>query len=267
MKPRWPTVLFAVVLIVLVTAVIGLSWSAASLGLPNHRAFSVLAALIASIAIIAIAYAKFFGLSSSPRPKGPPLPGPTPTPTPHIPEKPKQDDDPIVAESIAFNLVVFLVLGFATVVVATRDWPVAFLWAGAALFAGGVVGLIFGMPLSDAGPAKHGAAGTTASGGAGTGSGRTVLSDAAGTFRTFVSGALVATARDLFGVFKDAANSLAKCLDCCTPGNSSLAGGLIVYFLSLGFVAGLVLPRYFLGRVLEALGSVGGGQPTPTPRP
>lgn len=49
---------------------------------------------------------------------------------------------------IAFDITVFLVLGLALAVTASREWATACLCAGACLLGGGFIGLLFGVPYS-----------------------------------------------------------------------------------------------------------------------
>jgi hypothetical protein len=203
------------------------------------------AALLASVAIIVFAYFTIFGRWTKDsgqmvhQKPGAPLPDP--------------NEDGIVKPAIAFNLLVFMVLGFAAIVAATRDWPTAAIWGGGMLLIGGVVGLVFSLPVSVStmAPAKP-----TESGSASPVSpvvSRTVLTQIAGAIVAALSGAILVNLKDLFDLFKAGAHTLAHDLN---GGTVSLSAGLISYFLALGFIAGLVLPQYFLQRVLQALGQI-----------
>lgn len=51
-----------------------------------------------------------------------------------------------IAYVIAFNIAMFVVVGFALTITASREWATACLCAGASLLSGGFLGLLFGVP-------------------------------------------------------------------------------------------------------------------------
>ncbi len=204
------------------------------------RPLEVTAALLAGAITIVTAWLSFFTNAFGAGPTAPP------------PDR--------VRGAIGFNAVVFVVLGLATTVVATAYWPVAVLWAGFCLLGGGFVGLLFGVPLHATGGSKSksppagGTAGTTggASGNAGGTAGNSgaasqndLLVSAASTLNKVLTGALVVKYMDIYTEFQKLAQQLTASLQCCGPGNSSFAGGLLLYFSTLGFVSGVLLPRFF----------------------
>ena len=235
-----------VLLLVLLTGTTIVSFLAGSNGfaMALNRAYSIEAALLASIAVILFGYITIFGRAQDSAQIKPPIVAvPPPDPT----------EDKIVKPAIAFNLLIFMVLGFAATVAATRDWPTASIWSAGMLLLGGVVGLVFSLPVSVStmAPPKQSEAGALSQ--ASPVASRTVLTQIAGAVVAALSGAILVNLRDLFNLFKTGAHTLAHDLN---GGTVSLSAGLIAYFLALGFIAGLVLPQYFLQRVREALGQI-----------
>jgi hypothetical protein len=77
------------------------------------------------------------------------------------------------------------------------------------------------------------------------------LVEAAKTVGKVLGGATAFSFKDIYGEFHRFSVSLGQ-----TLGDSSgnLAGGILVYFGALGFVCGLLLPRYFLKRLTSCDG-------------
>jgi hypothetical protein len=184
---------------------------------------------------------------------------------------------------IAFDILVFVVIGFALVISAATRWQAACFTAGASLLGGGFFGLIFGMPLSVAGApsasdanddaakaaAKAAVAVATANA-AGTDeakrlavqaqataqkaaavSGRiakhSLLAEAAGTLSKLIAGATLVQIGPIFRVFKQTSAYVSVYLLQDTPANGAAFGGaVLLYFVFLGFLSGLFLPAYFM---------------------
>ena|SRR5215472_3996239 len=135
-----------------------------------------------------------------------------------------------VGGAVAFNSVVFVTLGFCAVIAATPEWPTAIFWAAACLLSGGFIGMLFGVPIS----AKQA-----------NGAPRNLVAESADTVSKFITGFGVAKYQEIFAQFKESAGYLSGSLRCCGNQNSSFAGGLILYFSILGFLAGMLLSHFY----------------------
>lgn len=194
-----------------------------------------------------------------------------------------------VGNVIAFDAAAFVILGMAVLVTAADRWPGACLCAGAALFAGGLVGLLFGLPFSSPGPAPEGARALTPAVGAppaphsetavaggvvvsganaaqvavaaaSTQRGHTLLVEAASWFSKFLAGATFAQFRNVMETFHATSKMVsAYILVPAVDAGETLGGALILYFSLLGFLCGLLLPAYFMETFLAQLGASGGG--------
>jgi hypothetical protein len=184
---------------------------------------------------------------------------------------------------IAFDITVFVVLGFALIISAAIRWQAACLTAGAALLGGGFFGLIFGMPLSAASAptttevqnsaAQAAAVAQTALDAANTAqtgqalqlaqqaqataqraaamTGRiakhSLLAEAAGTLSKLIAGATLVQIGAIFRAFKEASEYISVYLLQDSPPNGATFGGaMLLYFTFLGFLSGLFLPAYFM---------------------
>jgi len=171
-------------------------------------------------------------------------------------------------------------------------WSTACLCAGACLLGGGILGLLFGMPLgnevknddvakatvaaqkaasaatketdSDAKKAliaKADAAQSHADQNAAGSNSRNLLSSTASSLSKLLAGAGLAKYSTLFILFKTTSWNITRAVNVCPgncdtwPPNSVLGGAIILYFGLLGFIAGLFLPAYFMR------GWQDGGQP------
>ena len=192
-----------------------------------------------------------------------------------------------VGNVIAFDASAFIILGIAVLVSASDRWPGACLCAGAALFAGGLVGLLFGLPFSapspspeptkqltpavGAPPAPHSetavAGGVVVSGAnaaqvavaaASTQRSHTLLVEAASWFSKFLAGATFAQFGNVMKLFRATARMVAGYILVGNVSNGeTLGGALILYFSLLGFLCGLLLPAYFMETFLAQLGASG----------
>jgi hypothetical protein len=145
-----------------------------------------------------------------------------------------------VANAVAFNAVIFITVGFAAIVAATPRWAVGSFWGGACLLAGGFVGTLFGIPLH---VDKDGSSSTN------------LMVDTANAASKLVAGATLAQLGTIYHHFQSMTVYLGYCLQCCANDwfpngaarnyNSSLAGGIILYFSLAGFLAGILLPKFF----------------------
>ncbi|CAN5714516.1 hypothetical protein BH10ACI4_BH10ACI4_35490 [soil metagenome] len=188
---------------------------------------------------------------------------------------------------IAFDVVLFIVLGMVALISAAPYWGMASLCAGTCLFGGGIIGLLFGLPLGSEqiqdktviaqsqarrkmdlinlatakavaanepqqAPAPHVVqaaqiAREQADTQAAKNRGRNLLSETASSLGKLLAGASLAKFGDLFDKFKGAALTISRDIN---PGQNSLTlgGSLILYFGLIGFISGLLLPAYFMGK-------------------
>lgn len=184
---------------------------------------------------------------------------------------------------IAFDVVLALVLGFVTLIPAAYYWGTACLSAGACVFGGGILGLLFGMPLGneskndelnqakitaqrakdsadkapDAQKLAFTATATEAQKkvdrlSADSGS-RNLLSNSASALNKVLAGAGLVKAKSLFLLFKTTSWNITLAVNFSSsdpsigkPTNSVLGGAIILYFGLLGFISGLFLPAYFM---------------------
>jgi hypothetical protein len=188
---------------------------------------------------------------------------------------------------IAFDVVIFIVLGLIALISAAPYWGMACLCAGACLFGGGILGLLFGLPLGsetvksqadraqidarkkldsinlatanaittktpDSAPSQQAiqnakSAMDKADIHVASSSRHNLLSETASTLSKILAGAGLAKFDRLLVMFKTASLTVTRCI----LGNAGescavLGGALILYFGLIGFIAGLVLPAYFM---------------------
>jgi hypothetical protein len=168
---------------------------------------------------------------------------------------------PIPMENfIAFNITIFIVLGFAMTIAATDRWPVACLWAGAVMLGGGIIGVLFGIPTAtDAqskAPPKMAAVqvendtGETAAAVAPIAPVRahTLMSDTASWISKFLAGAGFAQAHNIMNYFVKVSRAVANYVvfPVAATDPTALGAGMLLYFVVLGFFCGLLLPYYFV---------------------
>jgi len=168
-----------------------------------------------------------------------------------------------IANFISYNITVFVVLGFAVTIAAADKWPAACLWAGAAMFSGGVLGILFGLPTAADAVNTQAAQATseanTAQAVAAAQSNtppptpatpprtHTLLADTAGFLSKFLAGAGLAQAHNILNFFENLSRSVAGyILTSGVPHAPVAAGGLLLYFGLIGFLSGIILPYFFL---------------------
>ena len=184
---------------------------------------------------------------------------------------------------IAFDITVFVVIGFALLISASTRWQAACLTAGAALLGGGFFGFIFGMPLSAASAPDQGAADANAAkaveeahqamaeafatgtdeakeaakaaqdkarkaaGQTGRLAKHSLLAEAGSTLSKLIAGATLVQIKPIFDEFKRASAYISVYLLQDSPVNgATLGGATLLYFIFLGFLSGLFLPAYFM---------------------
>jgi hypothetical protein len=191
---------------------------------------------------------------------------------------------------IAFDTVIFIVLGLIALVSAAPNWGMAALCAGTCLFGGGIIGLLFGLPLgteqvkdktfqaqADARQQMDSVNLATAKAIASNApehapspevvqaaqvarqkadaqvagsNSRNLLSETADSLGKLLAGASLAKFGDLHAMFKSTAVTISGSI---SPGQTSptLGGSLILYFGLIGFISGLLLPAYFMDKWQE----------------
>jgi hypothetical protein len=158
---------------------------------------------------------------------------------------------------IAFNITVFIVLGFAMTIAAADRWPAACLWAGAVMLGGGIVGVLFGIPTaadaqSKSQPPKLAVTMENDSGGMAAAMtparSHTLMSDTASWISKFLAGAGFAQAHNILMYFEKVSRSVANYVvfPVASTDPMALGAGMLLYFLVLGFFCGLLLPYYFV---------------------
>jgi hypothetical protein len=172
---------------------------------------------------------------------------------------------------VAFDAVVFVILGSAATVLACGRWETAVLLAGASLMIGGFVGLLFGYPQGVAQQAASQGAGASpggsANGQAANGApdpaqgatrpanapihAQNLVAESAATLGKVITGFTLAKVEGMSTYFWRLTNLIGPALGSADPATSPvLAGVIIAYFLATGFLCGLFLPPYFMGDVL-----------------
>jgi hypothetical protein len=191
---------------------------AAFIGRPYNRSFEIVAALLAAVGAIGVNLVFNYLYNRSHN----------------------------VGSAVGFLSVIFVTVGLATVVVATEKWPVAALAAGACLLGGSFIGLLFGLPIQmKAESAKEAATRGPAA------SGQTLIAQTADTLSKFLTGAVIVRYPDIRKEFNEIVTYLGSCTRCCdwdstgSAFNNSFAAALILYFTAVGFLIGLLLPRYY----------------------
>jgi hypothetical protein len=161
---------------------------------------------------------------------------------------------------IAFNITVFIVLGFALTIAAADRWPAACLWAGGVMLGGGIIGVLFGIPTatdaqskaqskvvavkveSDSGDSASAVAPVRAH------TAHTLMSDTASWISKFLAGAGFAQAGNILKYFVKVSRAVANYVvfPVASVDPTALGAGMLLYFIVLGFFCGLLLPYYFV---------------------
>lgn len=189
-----------------------------------------------------------------------------------------------VRNAIAFDSIVFTLLGLATAVAAAPQWETALLLSGACLLIGAFFGLLFGYPqgiaqtattplghqtgqpdqtaqqgtaqqsppLQQTTPPQQGttqqntATRTAQTSPQGTPQ-KNLIAESASTLGKVIAGFTLAKATPLIRHFHQICDTVgpALCQQSC-DGGFVLAGAIILYFFATGFFSGLLLPSYFM---------------------
>jgi uncharacterized membrane protein YtjA (UPF0391 family) len=156
-----------------------------------------------------------------------------------------QSDDPLsVRYVIAFDSVVFIIVGLSATVLACSHWEAALLLSGASLMIGGFFGLLFGYPQGVAQQSK-GQAGQADQ--QAPNRDKTLLADSAATLGKVITGFTLAKLGTVSAQFGNLCKIIGPVLGAQDAVAAQvLAGVIVAYFLATGFFSGLLLPSYFM---------------------
>ena len=147
---------------------------------------------------------------------------------------------------VAFDSIVFLIVGLAAAMIVCRDWEIPLLLGGACALIGGFFGLLFGYPQGVASQSTTAGAGVPT-----TTRDKNLVAESAATMGKLIAGFTLAKLGGVFTHFSNLCHALAPAL---TDGHSDygyvLAGVIVAYFLATGFLSGLLLPSYFMKGVI-----------------
>jgi hypothetical protein len=169
---------------------------------------------------------------------------------------------------IAFDIVIFIIVGLAATILACNHWEPSLLLAGSCLLIGGFFGLLFGYPQGVAQQATTPPAATPPTQGAGvpmpqatpptqaTGTPPTheknLLADSAATLGKVITGFTLAKLGQFSVHYSALCHTIGPSLGVPSSGAQAtgtdqvVAGLIIAYFLATGFFSGLLLPPYFM---------------------
>jgi hypothetical protein len=176
-----------------------------------------------------------------------------------------------VRNAIAFDSIIFTLLGLATAVAAAPQWETALLLSGTCLLIGAFFGLLFGYPQGvatsqpshDTGPSdqtkQQGAplqqdtiqqktpARTTQIPPQSMPQ-KNLIAESASTLGKVIAGFTLAKGGPLIQHFQRICHTVAPalCHQSSGDGGIVLAGAIILYFFATGFFSGLLLPSYFM---------------------
>jgi hypothetical protein len=143
---------------------------------------------------------------------------------------------------IAFDSVVFVIVGLAATILSCSHWETAVLLAGSCLLIGGFFGLLFGYPQGVAQQAQPLTADPQAPA-----RDKNLLADSAATLGKVITGFTLAKASQISSYYSSLCHTLGPALGAQEPAAANvLAGVIVAYFLATGFLSGLLLPPYFM---------------------
>jgi hypothetical protein len=151
--------------------------------------------------------------------------------------------DPIgVRFVIAFDSVVFVIVGLAATILSCGHWETAVLLAGSCLLIGGFFGLLFGYPQGVAQQVRP-----LTSNAQTPSRDKNLLADSAATLGKVITGFTLAKASQISVHYSNLCQTLGPALGAQELAAANVLAGLIVaYFLATGFLSGLLLPPYFM---------------------
>jgi len=168
-----------------------------------------------------------------------------------------------IGRFVSFVASVAIIAGSFFVAVATWKWPAVELMAGGCLGAGFIFGLLFGYPISDPQPKPNPSPATGPGGNAPNGNPAqparnaaapvprsSLIRQSADALSKIIAGATLVQYHQIAGEFNKVAHAISRCAPDCCGGNSIVFGaGVELYFLTLGFLIGLLLlPIYHLNQ-------------------
>jgi hypothetical protein len=159
----------------------------------------------------------------------------------------RQDsNDPLeVRFVIAFDSVVFVIVGLVAAILSCGEWEAAALLAGSCLLIGGFFGLLFGYPQGVAQQSTQAQQGQpnpqTPS------RDKNLLAESAATLGKVITGFTLAKVGQVSTHYAGLCQTIGPVLGAPESATSHvLAGVIIAYFLATGFLSGLLLPPYFM---------------------
>ena len=171
-----------------------------------------------------------------------------------------------IGRFVGFVSVVAIVAGCFFIAVATWKWPAVELMAGGCLGVGFVFGLLFGYPISDPqpkpkpnpnpapGPGGNAPGGNPppppAPNAPATAPHSSLIRQSADALSKIIAGATLVQYHQIAAEFDKVAHAISRCAPDCCGGNSTVFGaGVELYFVTLGFLIGLLLlPIYHLNQ-------------------
>src|SRR5579859_617499 len=159
---------------------------------------------------------------------------------------PGNSDPTFVRYVIAFNAVIFIVVGLGILVIFIRDWGTPFFIAGASLLTGGFFGLLFGYPSGVAQQASTQTDPTKAGAVQGRIQNKNLLAESASTLGKLLTGFTLAKAQNVVPWLKGVCTSIDPAFAQSPHQGKLIASGVLAYFFATGFLSGLFLPSYFM---------------------
>lgn len=171
-----------------------------------------------------------------------------------LPKSENPDDLNGVRFVIAFDSVVFIIVGLAAAILACKNWAGALLLCGSCLLTGGFFGLLFGYPQGVAQQTQSPRPEGRQSPEPGQTNlqmpnrDKTLLAESAVTLGKVLAGFTLAKISDVSGYYWHLCGVMGPLLGAQeqTP-PQALAAVIMAYFLATGFFSGLLLPPYFMG--------------------
>jgi hypothetical protein len=155
----------------------------------------------------------------------------------------KSNDPSAVRFVIAFDSVVFVIVGLAATILSCNHWEAACLLAGACLLIGGFFGLLFGYPQGVAQQSSQIQSGQVQA----PIRDKNLLADSAATLGKVITGFTLAKLGQVSTYYSVLCHTIGPVLGAQEAAVSHvLAGVIVAYFLAAGFLSGLLLPPYFM---------------------
>jgi hypothetical protein len=167
-----------------------------------------------------------------------------------FPSRADRGDSRSVRFVIAFDSVLFIIVGLSATILACDHWEVASLLAGACLLIGGFFGLLFGYPQGVAQQATASKPGDTNP--PIQNKEKNLVAESAATLGKVLTGFTLAKLGTVSGHFWNLCHTLGPALGGQDSATSHvLASVILTYFLLTGFLSGILLPSYFMSDFLQ----------------